>query len=706
MSSLDAILRPRTVAVVGASRRPGSIGHRIVGNLLLHGYTGGVYPVNPGAAAVHGVPAWPRVRDIPGPVDLAVVVVPRDRVLEVVDDCGEKGVPGLVVISAGFREVGGAGVERELHLMERVRRYGMRLVGPNCMGVLTTDPEFSMNATFAPTMPPEGPVSFLSQSGAMGVTILDYAVEYGIGIRDFVSVGNKPDVSGNDLLEYWEEDPATKVILLYLENFGNPRRFTRIARRVSRRKPIVVVKSGRSVAGARAASSHTGALAGADAAADALLARCGVLRADTVEQLFDLAMAFSGLPLPGGNRVAIITNAGGPGIIIADACEGAGLEVPPLARDTVAALERVFPEEASLGNPVDMIATATPESYRMALTAVLADPGVDAAIAAFVPPVGIQQEEVARAIVEGAGSPPSKPVLAVLMGREGLDRGRAVLRKAGIPGYIFPESAARALSALHRYARWLEKPVDDTVPSGLDRRRVSEVIERVRGAGRTELNEAEGLDVLSAAGIPTVPYRVVSTPEDAVRAAREMGGPVVLKVLASGLAHKSDVGGVRVGVEGDTAVREAAAGILTAVGSALPGLAIEGLLVQPLVRGGREMILGMSLDPSFGPLLMFGLGGVLVEALRDVVFGVHPVGRAEALEMVTGIRGRALLEGFRGEPPVDVHCLAEAVQRISMLVGAFDDIVELDVNPFLAMPEGGLAVDARIRLLEPPDTSD
>lgn len=698
MTSLDCILRPRTVAVVGASRRPGSIGHRIVGNLILHGYGGAVFPVNPTASSVHGVPAWPRVTDIPSPLDLAVVVVPRERVLDVVDDCGRKGVKGLVVVSAGFREVGGAGVDRELQLMERVRRYGMRLVGPNCMGVLTTEEGLSMNATFAPTMPPPGPVSFLSQSGAMGVTILDYAAEYGIGIRDFVSVGNKPDVSGNDLLEYWEDDPHTGVILLYLENFGNPRRFTSIARRVSRGKPIVVVKSGRSTAGARAASSHTGSLAGSDAAVDALLARCGVLRADTVEQLFDLAMAFSGLPLPGGNRVAVVTNAGGPGIIIADACEGAGLQVPPLAPDTVATLRSVFPEEASLGNPVDMIATATPESYRLALKAVLADPGIDAAIAAFVPPLGIQQDAVARAIVDGAGSPPAKPVLAVLMGREGLHRGRAILREAGIPGYIFPESAARALSAMHRYARWRERPLDLSLPGGLDRAGVAAVLRRVRDAGRRELNEAEGLEVLAAAGIPVVAYRTVQTPEEAVVAARELEGPVAVKVLASGLAHKSDIGGVRVGVEGDDAVREAAAAILASVAEAAPELEVDGLLVQPMVEGGVETIVGMSLDPSFGPLVMFGLGGTQVEALRDVVFGVHPVGSTDAMEMVTGIRGRALLEGFRGGPSTDLHCLADAVQRISQLAGDFHEIEELDVNPFLAMPRGGLAVDARIRL--------
>lgn len=701
VSDLDLILRPRSIAVVGASRRPGTIGRRIVANLLLHGYEGVVYPVNPSATAIHGVPAWPSVEAIPGAVDLAVVVVPREHVLAVAEACGRKGVKGLVVISAGFREVGGDGVERELQLVEVVRRHGMRLVGPNCMGVLTTHPEVSMNATFAPSMPPPGPISFLSQSGAMGVTILDYASEYGIGIRDFVSVGNKPDVSGNDLLEYWESDPGTRVILLYLESFGNPRRFTRIARRVGRKKPVVAVKSGRTAAGARAASSHTGSMAGADAAVDALLARCGVTRADTVEQLFDLAMAFSGLPVPGGNRVAIVTNAGGPGILIADACEGEGLEVATLAPETVKALEEVFPEEASLRNPVDMIATATPESYRMALSAVLADPGVDAAIAAFVPPLGIRQEDVARAIVEAAGSPPPRPVLAVLMGREGLAAGREILQEAGIPGYIFPEAAARALGALYRRGRWLERPSDEAAVFPMDRAAIARILRTAREEGRTELDEAESLEVLAAAGLPTVPFRVAASPDEAVEAARELGGAVVLKVLSPQLAHKSDVGGVRVGVQGDAAIRDAAREILESVGRAAPGLEVRGILVQEQVSGGRETILGMTLDPSFGPVLLFGLGGIHVEVLRDVVFGVHPVTAVDAMEMVQGIRGRAILEGIRGEPPVDLHCLSEGIQRISQLAGEQLEIAELDVNPFLALPEGGVAVDARIRLLPP-----
>src|SRR4051812_21452670 len=404
---LEAVLAPRSIAVIGASRSPATIGWQILDNLLRHGYTGAVYPVNPGAAAVHSIRAFASVEEIPDEVEMAVIVVPKQHVCAVAEACGRKGVKALVVISAGFREVRGEGAEREEALKEVAKRHGMRVVGPNCMGVLNTAPAVSMNATFAPTMPPPGPVAFMSQSGAMGVTILDYAAEYGIGISQFVSVGNKADVSGNDLLRHWADDAQTRVILMYLENFGNPRTFTRLAREITKTKPVIVVKSGRSAAGARAASSHTGALAGADSAIDGLLRQCGVLRAETVEEMFDLAMAFSHQPVPRGNRVAIVTNAGGPGIIIADACEAHGLSVTELTQATRTRLATQLPEEASVQNPVDMIASATPQSYRMAVEAVLDDANVDAVIAAFVPPLGIRPEDGARANGE-AGAPPGR----------------------------------------------------------------------------------------------------------------------------------------------------------------------------------------------------------------------------------------------------------------------------------------------------------
>jgi acetyltransferase len=701
---LDALLRPRSVAVIGASRTPNTIGYQILDNLVRHGFTGAVYPVNPSAESVHSIRAYASVEAIPDAVDLAVVVVPKQHVQAVAEACGRKGVRALVVISAGFREIGGAGVERERQLVETVRKHGMRLVGPNCMGVMNTEPGVSMNATFAPTMPPAGPVAFLSQSGAMGVTILDYASEYGIGISQFVSVGNKPDVSGNDLIQYWADDERTGVILMYLENFGNPRRFTQLAREITRRKPVVAVKSGRSGAGARAASSHTGALAGTDAATDALLRQCGVLRAETVEEMFDLAMAFSHQPIPHGNRVAIITNAGGPGIIIADACEAHGLEVVELSEVTRAHLAAHFPEEASLRNPVDMIASATPQSYRVAVEAVLADPAVDAVIATFVPPLGVRQEDVAEAIVAVAAGRKDKPVLAVLMGREGLPQGLAELNAAGIPGYRFPESAVRALSAMYRQRLWLERPVGRVRTFDVDRAAVAEILDAARAGGREKLSETEVMRVLEAYGIPVAPYAVARTADEAEVAAASIGYPVVLKVLSPRIVHKSDVGGVVVGVEDAAEVRAAFARLVTEVPerAGIGAGEVDGVLVQKMVSGGRETIVGMHSDAQFGPLLMFGLGGIYVEALGDVVFRVTPVSDVDAREMVRSIRGAALLAGVRGEAPSDLAAVEEVIQRIGQLVADHDAIRELDVNPWLAFPEGGVAVDGRISVRTAP----
>jgi acetyl coenzyme A synthetase (ADP forming)-like protein len=699
-AALDSILAPRSIAVIGASRSPNTIGWQILDNLLRHGYTGAVYPVNPSADAVHSIRAFRSVEEIPDAVELAVIVVPKQHVCAAAEACGRKGVKALVEISAGFREVRGEGVEREEALKEVARRYGMRIVGPNCMGVLNTAPGVSMNATFAPTMPPAGPVAFMSQSGAMGVTILDYAAEYGIGISQFVSVGNKADVSGNDLVAHWADDAQTRVILMYLENFGNPRKFTRLAREITKTKPIIVVKSGRSVAGARAASSHTGALAGADSAIDGLLRQCGVLRAETVEEMFDLAMAFSHQPVPAGNRVAIVTNAGGPGIIIADACEAHGLRVAELTEATRARLAEQLPAEASVQNPVDMIASATAQSYRMAVEAVLADPDVDAVIAAFVPPLGIRQQDVAQAIVDAAEGERAKPVLAVLMGREGLPAGLAELNAAGIPGYRFPESAVRALAAMHRQGVWQRRPAGAVRDFAVDAERVRAIIAAARAEGREKLSETEVMAVLAAYGIPVAAHRVARTLDEARAAAAEIGFPVVLKTISPKIVHKSDVGGVYVGVEDEEELARAWAQVAVEA-PRRAGITVDevsGVLVQAMVSGGKETIVGMTSDPQFGPVLMFGLGGIYVEALGDVVFRVQPVRDLDAAEMVRSIRGFRLLQGVRGEPASDTAAVEEVIQRVSRLVGDHDEIREMDVNPWLAFPAGGVAVDGRISI--------
>ncbi|MFQ5689023.1 MAG: acetate--CoA ligase family protein [Gemmatimonadota bacterium] len=695
---LDALLKPRSIAVIGASRKPGSIGYEILDNLLLAGFRGPVYPVNPTTSSVHSVRSYAAVSDLPETPDLAVVVVPKDKVIEVVSQCGESGVGAVVVISAGFREVGGAGVERESRLRETVERFGMRMVGPNCMGIINTSPEVRMNATFAPTTPPRGPIAFMSQSGAMGVTILDYASEYGIGVSHFVSVGNKADVSGNDLLEYWREDDDVGVILMYLENFGDPRRFTRTARETTRRKPIIVVKAGRSGAGARAASSHTGALAALDEATDALFGQCGVIRVDTVKELFDAAMAFGNAPLPVGPKVAVVTNAGGPGIIIADACEARGLRVVPLSDASRRKLRAQLPEEASVANPVDMIASAGAEEYRMALEVVLRDSEVDAVIAAFVPPLGIEALEVARAI-RAAAEGCRKPVLAVLMGREGFPQGRAELHEARIPTYIFPESAAGALAAQYRYRRWLERPVGNIARFEANAAAVEELLDACERDGRRLLALDEALRVLEAYGIPVARYAVAGSRAAAVAEAAELGCPVAMKAVSPRIVHKTEAGAVLVGLETAAEVGDAYERI-TAVQAGAGATRAHEVVVQEVLENGRETIVGMTMEPNFGPLLMFGLGGIYVEALGDVAFGVQPVSDVDADGMIRSLRSYCLLEGTRGEIGVDLAALRETIQRVSQLVGSHPRIRELDINPFLAFPrtERCAAVDARIRI--------
>jgi len=700
-SSLRPLFEPRTVAVIGASRTPGTIGWQIIDNLIRHGYQGAVYPVNPEARAVHSIPAWRSVREIPVDVDLAVIVVPRDRVLRVVDECGAKGVPAVIVISSGFREAGPEGARREAELVARVRRYGMRLVGPNCMGVVNTDRDVSMNATFAPRMPPPGPVSFLSQSGALGVTVLDYAAEYGIGIRHFVSVGNKPDVSGNDLLEYWERDPETRVVLMYLETFGNPRRFTRIARRVARRKPIVVVKSGRRTRGARPARSLTGALASEDAAVDALLAQCGVHRADTVEELFDLAMTFRGLPIPRSDRVAILTNAGGPGSIIADACADRGMTLVTLSPETRTALAQIAGDEADLGNPVHLPATTTPGAYREALETVLSDASVDAVIAAFVPPLGARQQEIAQSIVQATSAHPGTPVLAVLMGKDGLPEGRAELQAAGVPAYIFPESAARALAALQHQARWLERPVQAPVSFPVDPECVRSILDRAKDRGGSVLEPAESREILGAYGIRAAPYRKVHSLEEARSAAAELGFPVLLAAISSGSGAK----GAACGLQLDLRDPEQLALGYGKLEAELPDEdgegAAEGYLVISSTREGLELILGLTTDPTFGPVLMFGMGGPHVETFRDVAFRIPPLTEVEAREMIRSIRSHAILDDPGRSDPIPTGRLVEALQRFSQLVQEHPAIEEIDVHPLLATSQGILAGDVRIRLGSP-----
>jgi acetyltransferase len=529
--------------------------------------------------------------------------------------------------------------------------------------------------------------------------VLDYAREFGIGMAQFVSIGNKADVSGNDLLGYWEHDDGVELILMYVENFGNPANFRAIASRVGRTKPIIIVTSGRSAAGARAASSHTGALAASDVAVDTLLAQAGVLRAASIEELFDMAMAFGVRQAPASRRTAVITNAGGPGILAADALETCGLDVVELAPATVDALRPLFPREASIRNPLDMIASATPAGYRTALTTILADPAVDAVVPIFVPPFGVRQEEVAEAIVAAAAMRPEKPVLAVLMGRDGLPQGRAELHAAGIPAYIFPESAARALAALNRQREWAERPPSCDAPLVVDRDAAGAILARARRDGRERLDELESLQLLGAYGISVPPAYLARTAESAAAGAAALGFPVALKVVSADVVHKSDVGGVQLGIATAGDAVAAYRAILASVTQRVPGARIDGVLVQRMAPRGRELIAGVARDRDFGALVMFGLGGIFVEARRDVVFRVAPVETREAAQMLDGIRGARVLTGMRGEAAIDRDAVIDALRRIGQLAVDFPEIRELDVNPLMGYERGVMAADARVRLL-------
>ncbi|HXG08217.1 MAG TPA: GNAT family N-acetyltransferase [Gemmataceae bacterium] len=710
VASLRPFFQPKAVAVVGASRDPSSIGYRILEALVLNRFQGLVYPVNPKASTIAGIRAYPSVRDVPEPVDLAVVAVPRDAVPGVVDDCAARGVRALVIITAGFAEIGREGRDLQQKLLDKVRGYGMRMIGPNCMGLLNTDPAVRLNASFSPVFPPPGRVAMSSQSGALGLAVLSAAARLGLGMSTFVSVGNKADVSGNDLLQYWEEDERTGVILLYLESFGNPRRFARIARRVSQRKPIVVLKSGRTQAGGRAAGSHTAALAAREAAVDALFRQTGVIRADTLEEMFDLAALLGSQPLPRGRRVAIITNAGGPAILCADACEAGGLVIPEFSVSTQERLSAFLPAAASVANPVDMIASAGPEQYRQAITTVLTSGEVDALIWIYIPAGLAEGDAVAAAAREGiaqarAAGATAQPVLACWMAEAGV-RTQLDGSVERTPCYAFPEAAGHVLGKAADYAAWRAQP-PGMIPDfdDLDLPSARDVCQKAlvqRGVGW--LTAAETRTVLAAMRLPQAAGGVAATAEEAVELARQVGFPVAVKLASRQLIHKTEVGGVRLNLRDAEAVRRAFTEIRDRLAQNNQLDALEGVIVQPMISGGVEVMVGVTQDPLFGPLIAFGLGGIHVEILADVCFRVPPLTDRDAAEMVRAIKGYRLLQGYRGHPAADVEAIEEILLRVSRLVEEIPEISELDLNPIFALPpgEGCQVVDARIHVRPTP----
>jgi acetyl coenzyme A synthetase (ADP forming)-like protein len=691
--SLDSVFSPHSVAVIGASRDKSSIGFALLHNMVINQFSGTIYPVNPKATSIHSLKAYPSIGAIPDPVDLAVIIVPRAIVKGVVEECLKKGVGGLVIITAGFAETGEAGARLEAELLEMVRQTDARMIGPNCMGVINTEPNISLDATFSPTPSRRGSIGFVSQSGALGVAILNAATDLGLGLTQFVSMGNKADVSGNDLLEYWEHDPDTRVICMYLESFGNPRKFTEIAKRVGRIKPILVVKSGRTAEGARAASSHTGAIAGTDVPVSAILEQCGVLRANTIEELFDVARALDRCPIPAGPRVAILSNAGGPAIMATDACVNQELQMATLSENSLAGLRDFLPAEASITNPIDMIASANPEGYAKALGILLADPQVDMVLVINVRPLLTNPIDVMDRVGSVAqGS--DKPVLAVMMATEEF-HDEVKTRPELPPVYRFPETAARALAQLWRYASWRQKPFDQEIPVfATDDDAVARLLNVPAG---DYLPQDAAFKVLEHYGIPVADWRQVSSPDEVPPAAAKIGYPVVLKAVAPELVHKSDLGAVKVDLRDEDELRAALEEIRESM--ALAGISEPEYLVQQMARGGHEVIYGVTTDPRFGPLLMFGMGGKYVEVFRDVRFGVLPLNPTETREMIRGIHGFPLLEGVRGEKGSDLDRLQDVLLRIAQLIQRHPQIQELDINPFLAADqEGSKAVDARIRL--------
>ncbi|HEX7420501.1 MAG TPA: GNAT family N-acetyltransferase [Thermoanaerobaculia bacterium] len=688
-ASMRPVFAPKSIAVVGASRRPGHLGGEVLRHLRTTGFQGSLYAVNPNAKQIGSVPSYPSLRDISEPVELAIIAVPARDVEKVIDDCIDKGVAAAVVISAGFGETGEAGRKAEHRLLEKVRAAGMRMVGPNCMGVLNTDPDVQMHGTFASLFPPPGNVAMSSQSGALGLAILDYAKSLNIGFSTFISVGNKADVSGNDLVQYWAEDPKTNVILLYLESFGNPRKFAQIARRVGKEKPIVVVKAGRSQSGARAASSHTGAMATDDAVVDNLLRQAGVIRTNTLEEMFDVATLLSNQPLPRGRRVAIITNAGGPGILAADACEANGLELATLSESTLSGLRGFLPAAASVVNPVDMISSATPEQYAKTLQAVLDDPGVDCVIAIYIPVIATDGPAVAATIRDSASKSGGRTIVATFMSVQGVP---APL--SPVPSFPFPERAANALARAAKYAEWKSKPLGNVVEyHDLDEPALRGVIETAIAKGGGWLDSAEVADVLCAARINAPEMKIAMDREAAVDAAICIDFPIALKAFGPALLHKSDVGAVKLGIDNVAAVRSTFADMKERLGEKM-----TGAIVQKMAPRGVEVMVGATADPIFGHIVAYGAGGTLVELLSDVAFRVLPLMDSDIDDMISQARVSKLFAGVRGAPPADVSAVKEVIGRISALLEVCPEIRELDVNPLMACENDATAVDARIRV--------
>ncbi len=692
---LEAFFEPKSVAVIGASRNPTKLGYGILKNILESGFQGAIYPVNPKADEILDLPAYASVLDVPDPIDLAVIVVPDRFVLDVMEECGKKGVKGVIIISAGFREAGLEGVHRERRLSEIARQYGIRVIGPNCLGVIDTITP--INASFAPGMPRRGDIAFMSQSGALCTAVLDWSVAEGIGFSRFVSLGNKADVEETDLLRAWGDDPHTKVIIAYIEGINDGREFLETARQVTRKRPVIAIKSGTTQAGSRAVSSHTSSLAGSERAYQAAFHQAGILRAQSILDLFDWATAFASQPLIKGDRLAIVTNAGGPGILATDAIERAGLHLASLTSETTARLRSRLAEAAAVLNPVDVLGDAGPEEYGFALETVLQDPNVDGVIAILAPQVLTPVVEMGRVVSEVARRH-DKPVFGCFMGEARMRAGVEELWKWGVPNYGFPERAVAAMKAMVSYRQRVNRPPLEVTRFEVDRERVAQVLDRAKAEGRVALGEAEAREVALAYGLTMPRSALARSAEEAVAHAQAIGYPVAMKIASPDILHKSDIGGVKLNLMDATEVRDAFDLMTLRAARYMPEAEIWGVLVQEMVQPGRELIVGMSRDPQFGPLVACGLGGIYVEVLKDVAFRLAPLDARDAREMLEELRSYQLLRGVRGERPSDLEAVVDAILRVSQLVTDFPGIVELDVNPLVVHERGAVAIDVRLAL--------
>lgn len=699
MHGLDKIMRPRSIAVIGASTKEHTIGSDIMKRLLEYGYTGKIYPINPKDSEIHGLKAYQSVLDVADDIDMALIVINAKYVLSVIDQCHQKGVKGVVVISAGFKETGSAGAELEKQLAAKIHKYGMTLVGPNCLGVVNTDPAVHLDACFAESLPARGDIGFVSQSGALGGGILNILKDLNLGFAQFISIGNQADVNADSAIEYWENVDDVRQILLYMESIADPKKFRKLATSTTKKKPILALKAGRSAAGASAASSHTGSLAGADKAADALLKQSGVIREFTLQNLFNTAKVFSHCLIPKGDRVAIVTNSGGPGIMATDTVVECGMQMAELSDATKEKLRSFLPAAASVKNPVDMIASAPLDHYQQTLETVLSDDGVDMVIVIYLPFLGLKDIDVAKAVMDIKAQHPNKPIVGVFMTKNKFFAKLSDM-EVNVPFFMFAEEAVMGLNRLNQQRKWIERPITSPMRFDVDAEKAAKIFSDAAAENREQLTTGESLQVLSAYGIRVCKDGEAENADEAVALAEEIGYPVVMKLNSKKISHKTDVGGVRVGIKDAEQLRAEYADLVAKLEAKGLMEGFEGVIVQEMVKSDREMVCGCAKDPQYGPMMMFGLGGVFVEVMKDVTFRLAPLTPEDANDMITSVKAYKLLQGARGAIPAQIDKVEETLMRLSQLVEDYPSIEELDINPLMISDKNGepIAVDGRIKV--------